>query len=268
MVAPNIHRAKPQELLSQQATSVIPQASSVTQRYHTAVLAHQRAEEQHVAAIKVRAKADKQRIEGRNKWWELGGNLRDTKRHFRREAADYGNPNGSYCNVGQIADGVHALKRGRANKRREQPPKHHSSKHPQASTTAIENEPIFSGDATDRAPASIGASPPKFHEHQSKFIEMFEAPYQPVGRLKNHVSSTRNSATCHPLSTTLRPLRSFDINVVLSGGAQKLHQADAVEDLEDGNNSLDDNAEQVRAPDSSLWFGERTFFPSQSPGSN
>ncbi|KAG8893089.1 hypothetical protein FRC00_011060, partial [Tulasnella sp. 408] len=64
IVAPNVHQAKAQELRSQQATNfVISRVPPVTQRYNTTVPAHQSAEEQRMAATKVRAKADKQRIE-------------------------------------------------------------------------------------------------------------------------------------------------------------------------------------------------------------
>ncbi|KAG8894712.1 hypothetical protein FRC00_008550, partial [Tulasnella sp. 408] len=157
----------------------------------------------------------------------MGGNLRDTKRHLRREAVDFGNPNAAYCNAQQIAHQTHALKRGRVNKRRDRPPKHHSPKDLHEPTPSAEDPPIISQDSTERVPSSIGTGLYNFHKHGSKFIEMFEGPHQPVGRFNDEGNSTRDSVARRPASTTRHHLGSLDINVVLGGGAQGLHEADA-----------------------------------------
>ncbi|KAG8898113.1 hypothetical protein FRC00_003288, partial [Tulasnella sp. 408] len=245
----NVHRAEAQDLRSRQATNVTPHATSTTQRSSSAVAAHQPAEAQPVQATKVNAKTERQRVESRTKWREMGGNLGDTKRHLRREAVDVGNPNGPYCNTQQIAHQTHTLKRGRANKRRDRPQKHHSPKDLHEPTPSAEDQPIMSRGSTERRPSSIGTSLPNFHKHGTKFIKMFETPHQPVGRLNHEGNYTRDSAAGRPVSTTRHPLGSLDINFELGGGAQELHQAEAVEDSEDGDGSLDDNAEQVSAPD-------------------
>ncbi|KAG9042658.1 hypothetical protein FS837_010585 [Tulasnella sp. UAMH 9824] len=246
ITALDVHRASVEELRPRQATYVSAHVTSTTERNCTAVAAHHPTEEQRAAGIEVRAKTEKQRIGGRTKWWEMGGSLRDTKRH------------GPYCSTEQIADGAYTLKRGRVNKRRDQPRKYQSSKHPQELITVIENQPSFSRDAAQEAPASIFASISTFHNHGSKFIEMFEDPNQPVGTLANQRNSTRDTAARQPRSTTRHPLGSLDLNMVLSGGAQEPRQADATEDSDDGNSSLRENAE-VPAPYPPLWFGQPIF---------
>ncbi|KAG8922281.1 hypothetical protein FRC00_007617, partial [Tulasnella sp. 408] len=262
ITAPNLHRAEVQELPSTQATNVSAHVTSTTQRSSTAIAAYQPAEGQHFRATKVSAKLEKRQVEGQNKWWEMGGNLHDTKRHLRREAVDLGDPNTAYRNAQQIAHQSHALKRGRANKRRDRPQERHSPKVLRGPTPSAEDQPIVSRDSTERGPGPIGASLSNFHKRDSKFIETFEAPHQPVGRFDDEGNSTRRSAARRPASTTRHPLGSLDINVELGGGSQELHQADAVQDSEDGGSPLDDNAE----PDSSWWLGKRIFFWSQSTG--
>ncbi|KAG8914381.1 hypothetical protein FRC00_014060, partial [Tulasnella sp. 408] len=265
ITGPDLHRAEVQELRSTQATNLSAHVTP-THRSSIAVAAHHPAEGLCAQATKVNPKLERRRLEGRNKWWETGGNLRDVKRDLRREAVDFGNPNGTSCNAQQISHQSHGLKRGRANQRRDRPEKYHSPKDLHEPTSSAEDPPTISRDSTERGSASIGASLSNFHKHGSKFIEMFEAPDQPVGRFNDEGNSTRGSAARRPVSTTRHHLGSLDINVALGGGAQGLHEADAVEDSEDGDGSLDDNVEQASAPDRSSWFGQSVFFPSQSPG--
>ncbi|KAG8897323.1 hypothetical protein FRC00_004464 [Tulasnella sp. 408] len=265
---PRVQHAKAQEFRSRQAKDVIPHATSATQRRNNTVAGHQVAEEQHVPDVKASTRPQKQRIEGRNKWWEMGGNLRHTKRHFRREAVDFGNPNGPYCNSEQIADQSRALKRGRANKRR--PQKHHLSKLPEASTAGVEDEPILPPGAEERVPLSTARNISTLHSQKrhSKLAVAIEGPHQPVG-YSNVQPDPSQDATAHlPFSTARHPLGSLDINVVVNGGAQELHQMDLADDSEHGENSLHDTADQVPAPYASLWFGQRILSPDQNPDPN
>ncbi|KAG8921223.1 hypothetical protein FRC00_008961, partial [Tulasnella sp. 408] len=265
ITVPNLHHAEVQEPRSTQATNVSAHVTSTTHRSSIAVAAHHPAEGLCVQATKVNPKLEKRRLEGRNKWWETGGNLRDVTRHLRREAMDFGNPNGTYCNAQQIAHQNHALKRGRENKRRDRPQKYHSPKDLHEPAPSAEDRNIISRDSTERGPASIGASLSNFHKHGSKFVEMFEAPDQPVGRFNDEGNSTRGSAARRPVSTTRHHLGSLDFNVVLGGGAQGLHEADAVEDTEDGDSSLETTWNKPRLPTVPRGSDKASSFRARAP---
>ncbi|KAG9041930.1 hypothetical protein FS837_011566 [Tulasnella sp. UAMH 9824] len=242
LAPPNAHHAEAQEFRSGQSKDVTSHATSGTPRCNTTVTVHQPADEQHVPAIKASTKTPKQRVEGRNKWWEMGGKLRDTRRHFRREAVDFGNPNAPYCNAEQIANEAYALKRGRANKRRDRLQNHHDAKHPHASTADVEDEPIFPQDVGENVPLSAATTLPtlKIQQHYSNLAVVMEGPHQPAGWVNDHPNSTQHAVSHLPFSTVRHPLGSLDINVVLNGGVQEAHDTGLAENPEDGDNALDD----------------------------
>ncbi|KAG9043242.1 hypothetical protein FS837_009843 [Tulasnella sp. UAMH 9824] len=83
-------RGEAQELRAiriRRAASPGGRTPSFTQRHGS-----ETAEEKLLPAAKAHSKAEKQRKEAQNKWWEMESDLRDTKRHIRKEAIDYGNP--------------------------------------------------------------------------------------------------------------------------------------------------------------------------------
>ncbi|KAG8912181.1 hypothetical protein FRC00_005092, partial [Tulasnella sp. 408] len=74
-------------------------APSSPQRHGSEAVTGHLAEKQLVAAAKIHSKVEKQRKEQQNKWWEISGSARNTKRHTRKEAVDYGNPKLKFPNL-------------------------------------------------------------------------------------------------------------------------------------------------------------------------
>ncbi|KIO18571.1 hypothetical protein M407DRAFT_31765 [Tulasnella calospora MUT 4182] len=186
----------------------VPQTTSITQPPTREVATRQPIEEHLMPEAETRAKTNKQQIKGRNKWWEMGGNLKSTKRHFRREAVDYGNPNSDYCNVEEFWEKARSLKRGGANKWRQPPPKHNSSKQVHGSKRASENQSIPGQQTLEPAPFSTATDAFKYH-----------------GRT---LSSTSTGAAQAPLATARQPLGSLDLNILLDVEAPASLQAAAL----------------------------------------
>ncbi|KIO15455.1 hypothetical protein M407DRAFT_34968 [Tulasnella calospora MUT 4182] len=186
----------------------------------------------------------REQIKGRNKWWEMGGNLKSTKRHFRREAVDYDNPNSDYCNVEEFGEKAGSLKRGGANKWRQPPPKHNSSKQVHGSKKASENQSIPGQQTLEPAPFSTATDAFKYD-----------------GRT---LSSTSTGAAQAPLATARQPLGSLDLNILLDVEASASLQAGDAEDSDGVDGSSQEDGVQDPKPETSLWFGGIVFPRSQS----
>ncbi|KAG8952554.1 hypothetical protein FRC00_006719, partial [Tulasnella sp. 408] len=96
-------RGEAQELRTirtRRAVSPGRRAASFPQRHGSETVTGHPAENQLLAAAKIRSKVEKQRKEQQNKWWEISGNARNTvKRHIRKDAVDYGNPTLKFPNL-------------------------------------------------------------------------------------------------------------------------------------------------------------------------
>ncbi|KAG9043995.1 hypothetical protein FS837_008915 [Tulasnella sp. UAMH 9824] len=243
--------------------AAVPVSIPIIQRYNSELVTHQPAHKQRALASKSYANIDGRRTEKQSKWWEIGGDLRNKKRHFRREAIDYGNPNADYCNTSQLGNHGNSLKRGRANQRRQRPQKHASRKGVHESDGEVENEDIVSQDNAERAHRSTAPSPPKRYG-QRLYPKSTGRTVEPNHQLEWRF--LRVSAAHHTVPAARQPLASLDPNLVAIEGAQLCPQAEASEHSDGGDSSCHENGVQAPNPTPSWWLGQQVFFEGENPG--
>ncbi|KAG9044574.1 hypothetical protein FS837_007920 [Tulasnella sp. UAMH 9824] len=262
---PDIRDENAKVTRSRRPQAIVPASAPVIQRYNTGLATHQPAQEPRVLATKIQANIDRQRSENKSKWWEIGGNLRHHKRHFRREAIDYGNPNADYCSANQLGDHGNPLKRGRANHRRQRPQKLSSPKEVHEPNKDIENRDIFSRSNVERAHISTATKPFKYSGQRpdpksAGTVEVAKPNYQ------LEWSFPRDSAIQRPASDARQPLASLDHTLVVNEAAQSSPQADAIEHSDDSDSFSDENGAQAPTPEPWFWFGQNGYVEGQNPG--
>ncbi|KAG8935107.1 hypothetical protein FRC00_011458 [Tulasnella sp. 408] len=264
-VQPDTRLENAQVVRSKHPHAGVPASTPVVQRYNTEVAPHQPARKQRVLGTKVHAEIDRQRTEKKSKWWEIGGDLRNNKRHFRREAIDYGNPNADYCSANQLGDHGNSLKRGRANRRRQRPQKDSSPKAIHGSKKEDENQDIFSQGNGDQAHPSTATNPSK-HSGQKPHPKSTGATSSAESNHQLDWRFPRDYANHRPVSAARQPLASLDPNLVANEGADSLPDAEAVQHSDDCDSFSHKNGVQAPTPAASLWFGEGMFFEDQDSG--
>ncbi|KIO20798.1 hypothetical protein M407DRAFT_29595 [Tulasnella calospora MUT 4182] len=251
LAARKVRRDDAQEvpaLRSRPALTPVPWTTAVTQNHTLDVSARQPIEEYLLPEAPVCAKTGKNQVEKQSKWWEMGGSVKTHKRHFRRDAVDYGNPNSDYCNVEEFGEKARSLKRGGANKWRQPLQRRHSSKQVRRSKKASEDEPILRDQTGEPTPVSTTTDGFKFH-----------------GRT---LSSTSTGAAQGPLSPARLPLGTLNLSLVLGGEAQASLEAGAVKDSssEHGDISSQGTGAEDAITEASFWLGRIIFPRRQSPG--
>ncbi|KIO19927.1 hypothetical protein M407DRAFT_30413 [Tulasnella calospora MUT 4182] len=235
-------------LRSSHALTPISRPAPITQNYTPDVATSQIVEEDLLQGAPVHAKTGKKQVEKQSKWWEMGGSLKNHKRHFRRDAVDYGNPNSDHRNVEEFGEKVCSLKRGGANQRRQRPEQRHSSKQAHGPKKASENEPVPGQEKVEHAPFSTTKDAFKCH-----------------GRT---LSLTSTGTAQAPPSAARQPLCSLNLNVVLSGEAQASLEAGGVEDASSEHGYIPSQGTGVQdaTAEASSWSGGIVFPRRQSQG--
>ncbi|KAG8934845.1 hypothetical protein FRC00_011778 [Tulasnella sp. 408] len=263
-VQPDIRPENAQVVRSRHPKAGVPDSTPIVQRYNTEVAPRQPSRKQRVLGTKVHAEIDRQRTEKKSKWWEIGGDLRNNKRHFRREAIDYGNPNADYCSANQLGDHGNSLKRGRANRRRQRPQKDVTPKAVHGSKKDVENQDIFPQGNGEQAHPSTAANPSK-HSGQRPYPKSTGVAEAAESNQLLEWSFPRDSTTHRPVSAARQPLASLDPNLIVNEAAQLSPQVEVLHH-DDGESVSHENGVQAPIPAASLWFGQIILLEDQDLG--